>query len=202
MLPRILRRVETLYWERHIGISTRGYYQPPWAGPEHKFYSTVSYRAVFKILSFLSLNERDVFVDLGCGKGRITCCAARSPVAAVIGVEDVEGLSVQAKRNAEHMRGRRATIRIIDGKAEAFDCTPGTVFFLYNPFGPGTLRSVLTNIYKSLATKPSPVKVAYVNPVHDSLLADLRWFRCVARWQTCVRAGCEHPVSFWETTGE
>ena len=56
---------------------------------EQHYYATVPYRAIFRILTFLSLKPSDVFVDLGCGKGRVVCCAATYDIAEAIGIEYV-----------------------------------------------------------------------------------------------------------------
>ena len=131
-------KVDNALWERRLGISTRvspgnERDQPELHSNGTVAYGTVAYRAIFKILRFLSLKDTDVFVDIGCGKGRVICSVARCDVAEVIGVEYLPDLCEAARRNVRRLRRKRAPISVVNARAESFDFTRGSVFYLFNP---------------------------------------------------------------------
>jgi SAM-dependent methyltransferase len=197
-------RLENLFWEHWLGISTRGVHgsrPDDWVRTEHIYYSTVPYRQIFRIFDYLSLNQSDVVVDIGCGKGRVLCCAALYSIARVIGVDDTEQLCAAADNNLQTMRHRRTKASVIHCKAENFDYSEGTVYYMYHPFGHSTMRAVLERI-RTTGKSEQPLRIVYVNPVHEAVLEDTVWLECYARWRRSdsVRyAGLVHPVSFWRT---
>ena len=182
---RVLRKIDNALWERRLRILTRGTYRKEGAAQsmpaEQHYYATVPYRAIFRILTFLSLKPSDVFVDLGCGKGRVICCAATYDIAEAIGIEYVESLCDSARHNAQRVRRKKAPISILCSRAEEFDFTRGNLFYLFNPFGPETMKRVLDGLREGISARTRAVTVIYVNPVHEDLLAGTPWLRCYAR---------------------
>ena len=56
---------------------------------------------------------------------------------------------------------------MVEGDATHFDLpTEPSVIYLYNPFGPQTMRDVVRNVDRSLTDRPRPLFVTYVNPLH------------------------------------
>lgn len=198
MLPRkldlLLHRAESVYWERRFGIGTRVAGQPGRDDDEHSCYQPSAYRSIFKVLDALDLQPSDVFVELGCGKGRVTCCAAMRNVARVIGVEDMPELAAIAEENARRMRGRRRPVRIIAGNAEGFDFREGTVFYMFNSFGPETLRRVLAKIERGVLECPRAIRIAYLAPMHEGALGEASWLRRVGAVRTI-----EGEASIWSS---
>jgi predicted RNA methylase len=160
---RVLRKAENLFWELRLGISTRGYFAA--SAPQNASYGTTSFNVVFAILDALSLTEDDVLVDLGCGMGRVVCCAALRGLRGVIGVEYESALAEIARQNADRLCGRHAPLTIVHGGAEDFDYSRGTIFYLYNPFGAEILGQVMTRLEKSLAHRSGPFRIVYMKPV-------------------------------------
>jgi SAM-dependent methyltransferase len=183
-LLRAALRLENAFYEYRLGISTHGLYgyaRRDWNGEEHLYYGTLSYRGLFQIFDWLALNRSDVVIDLGCGKGRVLCCASLYDVEQVIGVEDTSELCDVARNNLQRIRGRRASAMVIHGKAEDFDYVRGTVFYLYNPFGPNTLKTVVSQIGEGLRQNPRSIRVVYVNPRHDAVLEATAWLERYAQ---------------------
>jgi cyclopropane fatty-acyl-phospholipid synthase-like methyltransferase len=155
---------------------------------------------IFMVLERLGLRPQDVFIDLGCGRGRVLCCAARHQVREVIGVEDMTELAKTAEANLRGMKGARtARRRVICGKAQDFDCAGITAIFMYNPFGPRTLDQVLAKLKSSLAHGPETQKfrLAYVNPVYESVMARVGWLERYDHWPTERMPERKLSVSFW-----
>lgn len=137
----------------------------------------------------------DVFVEFGCGKGRIVLEAARRyPFRRVVGVELSPELSDVARGLIARERNR---LRCRDVEIETADATEFAVpddmthAYLYNPFNGPTFAKVCANIVASLDRAPRSVRVIYVNPVeHTTLMATGR-FHLVRRAET---AGVSSPT--------
>ena len=134
--------------------------------PNSRHYSTMNYSTIHSILDQLALGPSDVFVDVGSGKGRVLCCAARYPVKQVVGVDLSEALCQVARENARRMRGRRAPISVETSVAQNFDYSAATVLFLFNPFGAATLGLLLEKIGRDLR---GSVRIAYANPNRNTM---------------------------------
>ena len=203
-LARGMLRLENAVWEHKLGVSTHGTHnwQPgDWSQAEHLYYFATSYRRIFRILDTLQLGSSDVFVDLGCGKGRVTCCASLYSVGEVIGIEDVGELCAVAEKNLKRLRGKRAQARILHGKAEEFDYTSGSVIYMFNPFGPKTLATVLSKLEQGLRRNPRCVRVVYVNPVHKYIFNGMDWLELYDQWPAsrCLGTEITYPVAFWKS---
>src|SRR5262245_17113716 len=98
----------------------------------------MDYTSTWRVLRHLALQPSDVFVDVGCGKGRVLCCAARQPVAQVIGVDLSAELCREATENARRLRGRQAPIEVVNTFAQDFDYSEATVVYFFDPFGADT----------------------------------------------------------------
>lgn len=157
-------------------------------------YGTIGYLNVRKILRVVEPRPQDVFYDIGCGKGRILCVAARKPVRRCVGVELLEPLCQIARRNAADLRGRKAPIQIVCGDATTVDLSDGTIYFMFNPFGPETLRDTLENIRSSLSQKPRAIRLVYYNSQYKSVFEALEWLVKVREFETFGG----HLVTFWE----
>lgn len=135
----------------------------------------------------------DVIYDLGCGMGRVLCVMASRPFKKVVGVELFEDLAAAARTNARTMRGRRAPVEVLTGDASRVSLDEGTVFFLFNSFGPETLAAVLASLRESLARQPRPVQLVYYNAMHDDVVADSGCLELAAEERT--RNGLR--VTYW-----
>jgi Histone methylation protein DOT1 len=189
-------RLNNLWWERRLGVETRGVV--PIDHPDSVHYATMGYATIRAILRHLALQPSDVFVDIGSGKGRVLCCAARSPVRKVVGVDLSEPLCRQARVNATRLRGRRAAIAVETMPADHFDYTAATVLFLFDPFGPATLRPVLKRIGED--TRGHDVRIAYANPTHDTVFQEQPWLHGREFWPR-ADTGLEHDVAFYRSRG-
>src|SRR4051812_2676985 len=105
----ILNRIADRFWEHHFNIATRG--GAASAHPDANAYGYLAYHTYFSIFKRLQLTPSDVVVDLGCGKGRVSCLAASHPIAASLGIEIDHSLCELARANGRRMRHRRAALR-------------------------------------------------------------------------------------------
>ena len=202
-LARSTLRLENAFYEYRLGLSTHGLYNwlpGNWSTDEHLYYYATSYRRIFRILDALRLGRSDTFIDLGCGKGRVTCCASLYPVGEVIGIEDVQELCAVAENNLRILEPRRAKTRIVHCRAEEFDYSTGTVMYMFHPFGQRTLAAVLSQLALGVQLNPRHVRIVYVNPVHEVVLRETKWLQLYDRWPPLryLRTEIAQAVSFWK----
>lgn len=97
------------------------------------------------------------FLDVGCGDGKVLHEAARSGFAAVTGW-DLDPNCVESARQAH----RGVTAEVADARITQM---PGdvSVVYLFNPFGPDSLRCFADRLAASLRVQPRPLLVVYNN---------------------------------------
>jgi len=189
---RLSDRIVNAFWERRLGISTRG--RVPTDYPDSVHYATMNYLSIGQILHHLDLRPHDVFVDVGCGKGRVVCLAARYPISRACGVDLSKDLCQQARANAAAMRYRRARIIITTALAQDYDYSSATVLFLFDPFGAQTCELLLDRVRRD--TRGRTVRIAYANPTHQDVFDRQPWLLRTGRWD---KSELEHPVVFYRT---
>lgn len=164
--------------DRRLGIETTGCYisdKPTTFFSDEFRYDTVEYSKLEKIIAFLQLNENDIFVDIGCGKGRIILYAAAKKLKKVIGIEYEKSLVDILRKNINSFKALKTKIEIIQADAGTYEITEGTVFFLNNPFGYKTLIKVLENIRNSTLISPRKVRIVYQGKLYKVLLDAAAW---------------------------
>jgi len=133
-------------------------------------YVPTPYNVIEKMLEKLQFGSRDVFVDLGCGKGRIIFSVAENKLKKVIGIEARKDLFDIASENLKNAKLKNTPVEIFNEDVANFDMRDGTVFFMYQPFGKNTQIKVIDSIKKSLAANPRTVRiVCYGGPDLDTL---------------------------------
>lgn len=132
-------------------------------------YSSTAYVAMRALASAIRDSSKTVFVDIGCGDGRVVrFIAAKKRLKKVVGVEILPELATSACFKAS-LRGFQSPIEIVRADASIADLSEGTIYYFYNPFGALTMRKVLSNITLSLAEKTRRVFLVYFHPVHADL---------------------------------
>jgi SAM-dependent methyltransferase len=150
------------------------------------YYATIDYSLIHEVINRLSLKPDDIFVDVGCGKGRVLCLAARHRCRKVIGIEYSDEFCDEARANANRMRGRRTPILVLSEIAEDFDYSYATVLYFFNPFGAPTLNLVLEKIRTD--TSGRPIRMAFVNvtAAQAEVFAKHVWLDGYETWETRV----------------
>jgi SAM-dependent methyltransferase len=154
----------------------------------------VNYYLLFRLVGRTVFKPDDVFYDIGCGAGRVLCYVARKHISRVVGVELSPAFADEARKNAMTLRGRVSPIEVRCGDAADMDYSDGTVFFLYHPFGPGTLRAVLDRIRKSVDSHRRPILFMYQNPVHSSVFRSSGWLHYAGRREGILS---RQPMDLW-----
>src|SRR3954454_9079574 len=95
----VYRKIHSALMQLYLAIHTTGSKRVE-PGAIFMPYVAIPYRAIFPILTKVGLTASDVFVDVGCGKGRMICCAGRSQARKVIGIDFDPILIEAAQANA------------------------------------------------------------------------------------------------------
>lgn len=198
VLRRYSRKLRNGLWEMRLNTRTWGVDRQQ-LHQDARGYAALSFAAIWAILRHLQLGPQDVFVDIGCGKGRVVCCAARLPLREVLGIEINPELAARARENARRMRGRRAPVRILDQPAQEVNYSQGTVFYLFNPFGADTLCRVVERLSQSPERDLRGLQLVYVLPQHEAVLEQCGWLQKWDHWPPQKPIALDHPVSFWRS---
>lgn len=137
-------------------------------------YQPTRYWQLERMTAALGLNESDVFVDLGCGKGRVVCYIALNRLRKVVGVELRRDLAAVAADNVRRL-APPTPVEIVCRDVADFRSPDGTVFYMFNPFGRRTVEAVAANIRASWEDRPRPIRIVYNNSVHGACLDALDW---------------------------
>jgi SAM-dependent methyltransferase len=143
-------------------------------------YEPSSWLTLRRALPVRDVASTDVFVDLGCGKGRVVIDAARRyPFSRIVGIDIAPELIAVAANNVQASRGR---LRCQDIELDAADAVEWelpddvTILFLYNPLRGAAFRDFASNLATSLDRHPRPFRLIYNTPVeHERLMATGRF---------------------------
>ncbi|MBK7884210.1 MAG: class I SAM-dependent methyltransferase [Chitinophagaceae bacterium] len=135
-------------------------------------YMPVSYTIIGGALNYLSSNNKNHFLDIGCGKGRAMCMAAHKGFKKITGIDFSKELCNKATDNLTITKKIISDInfKIFNNDAFYFEI-PDDVdcIFLFNPFDEIIMSGVVENILISLEKKPRKLFVIYANPLHKEL---------------------------------
>ena len=148
----------TIYWDRKIG--KRSMEKTLFNKEEEKYpVQCISYPYLRELAKHLSIEAKDVFVDVGCAWGRLLgYLKYHTPGRRWIGVEYNE----EAGKTAEGIFAGDEEIEIIKGDILRNIPIDGTIFYLFNPFGKGILEQFLTQLEQ---LGKDHITVYYLHPV-------------------------------------
>jgi SAM-dependent methyltransferase len=153
--------------------------------PDRLYYTASPWWILRWLLPKSDVKPSDVFVEFGCGKGRVVLDAARRyRFRRVVGVELSPDLSAVARRLVaqEQRRLRCHDVAIETTDAVRFPVPSDMTYaYLYNPFRGKTFEDVCANILESLDRFPRPLRMIYLNPVAHETLVGTGRFHLVRR---------------------
>lgn len=197
---RLLHPVDE-FWDRRFGVHTVGFLpevgvhgQPDWRGA----YVPARYRRIVAALRHVDVGPQDVMVDLGCGLGRAVFAASWLGAKRAVGVEIDPPLAAQAQENARHSRLTGRDVSFVCASAEDYSLADTTVLFMFNPFGAGTMKTVIGKLEQELARRPRNLRIVYENPLQSAVLKASPYLQCFDEWPSGAK-GSTHPVSFWKS---
>ncbi|WP_336209064.1 class I SAM-dependent methyltransferase [Nonomuraea sp. LPB2021202275-12-8] len=183
-LRRVRQRLSRLLYDQRYGVSTADFADLADFGldhPERVYYSPAHWGTLRRALPPRDVGERDVFVDLGAGKGRMALEAASSyPFRRVIGVELSPELTEVARANlaSTRLRVRAGSVEFVQSDALEFAIPDDvSVVFLNNPFRGAIFAMAMERLIASADRCPRPITLVYFNPVEEPFLLGTGRFR-------------------------
>lgn len=127
-----------------------------------------------RMLRGLNIDHSEyVFVDMGCGKGKVVLLAAELPFKRVVGVELSPKLARIAENNLRAYRGPRkcrcVEVHCLDAAEYRIPQEP-TVLFFFNPFKEPVMKVILESLRRSLEEQPRQLFILYNVPMLRSLM--------------------------------
>jgi SAM-dependent methyltransferase len=166
-------------FDREAGLETRGRIDhPETLADRPEFEHAIGYegttpRRFRQLMEALPIERSQfTFVDLGCGKGKALLLAAGLGFRRVVGIEFAPELAAAARENVARRRELGpATAEVVTGDAGAYEFPPEPlVIYMYNPFRAVIVARVVANIERSLAARPRPLFVVYLQAFHPGPL--------------------------------
>lgn len=155
-----------LAYEWRFKLDTTGIVSLPSHDTRNLPYQGASWRLLRQCLPKRDLEPQDVFLDAGCGKGRIVIQAARLyEFRRVVGFDLAPELVAAAKTNVSKLRGhlKCEEIYLLAADAETWDVPDDvTIVFMYNPFTGDVLKHFVASILRSYDRAPRRLRVLYV----------------------------------------
>jgi SAM-dependent methyltransferase len=146
-------------------------------------------RKLFKYIRLMIPTNR-IFVDFGCGKGRVLLIASNFGFKEVRGVEFAHELCEIAKNNCavyKHQTAVSTEFKIIESDVVDYIINPDeNVFFMFNPFDEIILNKIINNITTSLNIQPRRILIIYNHPKYNNVIEQQDKF---ARLEECVFGG-------------
>jgi precorrin-6B methylase 2 len=174
--PRWLSRLDDRLTDLRLGIRTGGVVET--GIPDGCHASTIPYWAITAALKRLRLQPGDLFLDIGCGKGRVLAVAAREPIRLAMGIDANERMCNVAEENIRRLRGKRCDEwDVKQAYAEAFNYEQVSAAYCFNSFGSETLAKVLYKIRHD--RKGLPFRMIFMNPSHTQIevFRTAGWYR-------------------------
>ena len=137
-------------------------------GPDRNSYAPTPWGFLERMLPVAEVSGADVFLDVGCGMGRVMLEAGMHyPFARIEGVELVPRLASSARallrRNEERLRCR--SWEVVTSDVVSYSVPDDvTVAYLYDPFTGSVFDAVMSALEASVERRPRRVRIVYVTP--------------------------------------
>ena len=129
-----------------------------------------------KLMAHLSLPLGSVFVDIGCGAGKILLVATEYPFKRIVGIELSPWLCNLARANLQVYQQRFVIVpdvEVLTLDITDYELQPDeNVFYMCDPFRGSVMKNFLVNLSMSLEKHPRTIWLLYNNPAeHDLIMA-------------------------------
>lgn len=172
--------VEKATWalfERRLGTRTDEWVELSELGlpSEHRLrYQPSGWLTLPRVLRRSEVSSQDVFIDFGCGKGRMVLEAALLyRFARVVGVELSPDLAAVARSNVERNRRRLRTpqVEIVVSDVLEYPIPDDvTIAFFCNPFTGPIFAHVIRGLLASVDRAPRRLRIVYSVPDEEGMM--------------------------------
>lgn len=187
-------------FERRLGIRTEGRVELVDLGLTADYrqpYLPSPWLSLPRVLRRSEIGPQEVFVDFGCGMGRVVLEAAMLyRFARVIGVELSDELARVARANIDRNRYRlrAGEVEIVVGDVLAYPVPDDvTVAYFFNPFYGSIFEHVVSQLLSSVDRAPRRLRIIYQNPHEESMLLATGRIRRVRSGRSLGPRRASHP---------
>jgi SAM-dependent methyltransferase len=183
-------RVANRFLDRGLGTAGRSL-EREHVAIERLGYVASAWRTLPRALRYVGVSKDDVFIDYGCGRGRVVHQAAKRPFKKVIGVEISPVLAETAREAlaAKKHRHRCGEVEIVVADAREYRAPDDlTIVYFFHPFFGETLDTVLAELVQSIDRNPRRVSIIYSYPLAAAQIVATGRFRLVKRLRGSLRA--------------
>lgn len=192
--------VTRLLFERRLHVRTDGRVELADLGLPSEYrvqYQPSSWLTLPRVLRRSEVSPDDVFIDFGCGMGRMVLEAALFyPLARVIGVELSPELARVAQRNIDRNQRRLKArqVEIVASDVLEYEIPDDvTIAFFYNPFYGPIFAYVVRGLIASVDRVPRRLRIVYQNPYEEAMLLSSGRVRRVGSGRSFIRPGRVQP---------
>ena len=193
---RVRRLIEKWFYDRRNGIDTTDVVELDahgLAGENREDYYPTPWLALRRILKSTYIGHDDVFLDYGCGKGRVLYRAAMYPFRRIIGVEISPELAAIARANIDRSlpKLKCKNVEVANADAVHYEVPDDvTVVYFFDPFHGHVFEGVLNQLRASLSRRPRTLTIIYLDPHEEQtllragavLVRSTQGFRPSKRW--------------------
>ncbi len=144
-------------------------------------YGATKERPFMELIKGLNIPSNSVFVDIGCGKGKVLLMAAECGFKKIVGIDFSPELCRLAGTNIaafEKKTPLNSLIEIVECDAALYRFrSDENVFFTFDPFNAAVLEQVLNNLRSSLVETPRKIWFIYHSPEHHETMEKARLFQ-------------------------
>jgi SAM-dependent methyltransferase len=183
----------TLLLERRLRAQTHGHVELPdiHAHEHRQFYLPSPWLSLLRALPRSEVEDTDVFIDFGCGMGRMVLEAALFfPFARVVGVELSPDLARVAQENVERNRHRfaaRAVEIVVSDVLEYQVPDDITIAYFFNPFEGPIFAHAIDALLASVDRNPRRMRIVYQFQAERQMLLDTGRIRQVSSGRSLLR---------------
>jgi SAM-dependent methyltransferase len=150
-------------------------------------YQATKARPFLSLLRQLDLPTSSVFVDIGCGKGRVVLIASQYGFRKVVGIDFSSRLCAVARNNVELFSKKTnllSPIEVVDMDVAGYQFRADEcVLYMFNPFDSLVMTQVVENIRQSLEHNPRRMWVIYNTPTQHDVLMSAGLFKSVSAYE-------------------
>lgn len=173
-----IKTADMIHW-RDLGLNQ-----------DSESYEAIDYHTFACVMKRLTITADDVFLDYGCGMGRVLALAARQSFRRVIGVELSARLCLIAEQNLRVVQNRLTckNVQVINMDACEFSVPVDvSVVWLFSPFFGEVMQKVIAQIRESLSATPREITIIHVIPDNvPSLFRECDWLAPTAEFRVGV----------------
>ncbi len=142
--------------------------------PEMVFYQPTPVRIVLEMIKRTTMQQPDVFYDIGSGLGQVAILVHLLRGVRAIGVEIEPAYCAYARRCVQGLN--LTQVQFSNADAREADYSDGTIFFLYTPFEGSILNHVLERLRQESTHRS--IRICSYGPCTQQV-AQQQWLECL-----------------------